>query len=299
MSIDAGHIPILVDEIAALMPAGGDLTLVDCTAGRGGHLEMMLSHRPTARVIGMDVDADNLAFAEQRLGDFADRLTLHRANFADISESMDELSIERVDFILADLGISSNQLDDAQRGLSFDRDGPLDMRLDDRLKYSAADIVNSWPEGKLADLFWLHAQEKHSRKIAKRICQARRQTRIASTQTLVRVIESTVPAANPRKIHPATRVFMALRMEVNQELAALETLLAEAPKHLGPGGRLAIISFHSGEDRIVKSAYRELAREGKCQILTKKPVAPSEAECVANPRSRSAKLRVMEILADP
>ncbi len=302
MSVDPGHIPILVDEIAAYLPTHDGAILVDCTAGRGGHIGMMLDRCPSARVIGIDVDADNLVFVKERHAAHADRLTLHRSNFADLPTAFESLGIEKADFILADLGISSSQLDDAERGLSFDREGPLDMRLDDRLKLNAADIVNAWPEGKLADLFWNLAQEKHSRKIAKRIVQARRQMRINSTMALARVVASTVPGGGGhKKIHPATRVFMALRMEVNQELAALETLLATAPQHLRPGGRLAIISFHSGEDRLVKSAYKEAAREGKCRILTKKPLAPSEAECAANPRSRSAKLRVMEseLLADP
>lgn len=301
MSDAAGHIPVLKDEIAGYLPEGDGLTLVDCTAGRGGHVEMMLEARPTARVIACDVDAGNLEFVGQRCRDHADRLTLVRANFAQIKEELAALDIDGVDFLLADLGISSSQLDDAERGLSFDREGPLDMRLDDRLRVTAADIVNSWPEGRLSDLFWNLAQEKHSRKIAKRICQARRQARINSTAGLSRIIESTSHPSGPRgagRIHPATRVFMALRMEVNDEIGSLEKLLKNAPSILRPGGRFAIISFHSGEDRLVKTEYREMARAGTCQILTKKPMMASDGECAENPRSRSAKLRVAEKLPD-
>jgi 16S rRNA (cytosine1402-N4)-methyltransferase len=203
--------------------------------------------------------------------------------------------VAQVDVIFADLGVSTDQLLDASRGLTFSEDGPLDMRLDDRLNRTAADLVNSASEGELSDLIYYNSQEHFSRRIAKRICEARRNGRIRTTQQLVRIVCSAVgvsPDWRREKIHPATRTFLALRMAVNDEVGNLETLLKVAPRRLKSGGRFAVISFHSGEDRLVKQDFLDRKRAALYEIETKKPVRPSSEEMERNARSRSAKLRV-------
>lgn len=294
---DVGHVPVLADEIEQLLLERAPKTLVDCTLGRAGHAERLLTASPELRLIGLDVDDANLAFARTRLAPFADRITLRHADFSTLRAELAELGVKKVDAILADLGVSSNQIADPLRGLSFDADGPLDMRLDSRLKSTAADLINSLSEGELSDIFWQNAEERQSRKIAKRLCAVRRQGRINSTVQLARLVAVAVgenPESHRSKIHPATRVFMALRMAVNEELNSLRALLAQAPELLADAGRIAIISFHSGEDRLVKESFRAEAKSGGYRILTKKPMISGEAERAANPRSRSAKLRVAE-----
>ena len=269
--------------------------VVDCTLGRGGHSQMLLSTSPSVTIIGLDLDKDNLEAAGQRLAQFGVRKRLEQANFAEISTVLGRLGVQKVDGILADLGVSSNQIANPDRGLSFEVDGPLDMRLDRRMKTTAADLVNSLGEGELSDLLYFQSQERHSRKIAKRICQVRRQGRINSTVMLARLVASAVGEnPHPGRIHPATRTFMALRMSVNRELSSLEGLLAGAAEVLAPGGRIAIISFHSGEDRIVKDDFKARSAAGVYRLLTKKPIVAGDAERETNPRSRSAKLRVAE-----
>ncbi|MCB9863645.1 MAG: 16S rRNA (cytosine(1402)-N(4))-methyltransferase RsmH [Phycisphaerales bacterium] len=283
-----------------MLLANAPRTLVDCTLGRAGHAERLLELAPALKLIGLDVDEDNLAFARERLARFDDRITLRHADFAQLGAELAAIGLEKVDGILADLGISSNQISDPLRGLSFDNDGPLDMRLDRRQKTTAADLINSLGEGELSDLLWFNAEERHSRKIAKRLCAARRQGRINSTVLLARLVAAAVgenPDAHRSKTHPATKTFMALRMAVNSELDSLKSLLSSAPSLLAPNGRIAIISFHSGEDRLVKESFRDLAKQGRYRILTKKPMISGEAERVANPRCRSAKLRVAELSA--
>lgn len=294
-----GHVPVLADDIESYLLENNPKIIVDCTLGRGGHAERILTESATVRVIGLDVDDGNLSFASNRLASFGDRFTARQANFVEIAKVLADLGIPPVDGILADLGISSNQLDDPMRGLSFDADGPLDMRLDPRQKTTAADLINTMSEGEISDMLWLNAQERQSRRIAKRICQVRHQGRINSTVLLARLVAAaTGQHAGRQKIHPATRTFMALRMAVNRELASLTQLLQIAPDCLSPGGRIAIISFHSGEDRIVKERFRDEAAAGRYRILTKKPIVSDEAERIGNPRSRSAKLRVAERAAD-
>lgn len=297
---DAGHVPVLTQEIEILLLANSPGTLVDCTLGRAGHAERLLTLAPDLKLIGLDVDEDNLAFARDRLAPFADRITLRHADFAQLGAELAAIGIDKVDGILADLGVSSNQISDPLRGLSFDYDGPLDMRLDRRQKTTAADLINSLAEGELSDMLWQNAEERHSRKIAKRLCAARRQGRINSTVLLARLVSAALgenPDAHRSKMHPATKTFMALRMAVNCELDSLKSLLASAPSLLAQGGRIAVISFHSGEDRLVKENFRGLAKEDRYRILTKKPMISGEAERVANPRCRSAKLRVAELSA--
>jgi len=253
---------------------------------------------PTGRLICLDVDEDNLSRARDALE--AARTAggapfqCYRANFAALDEVLQAAGVEQVDVILADLGLSTDQMLDASRGLTFAEDGPLDMRLDATLKTTAADLVNRLGEAELADLLWVNSQERFSRRIAKRICQARHEGRITRTSDLVRIVCSALGQTGEShryKIHPATRTFLALRMAVNRELENLRVLLAAAPRRLRAGGRLAVISFHSGEDRLVKQDLLDRRGEGVYEISTKKPVHASSEEIQRNPRSRSAKLR--------
>ncbi len=272
--------------------------LVDCTLGLAGHTRMLLDANPSLSVIGLDVDEDNLATAKGRLEPYGDRVRFVRANFADISQAVADMGDAKIGGILADLGLSSSQIDSVGRGFSFETDGPLDMRMDQRLTTTAADLLNTLSEGELADLLYLQSQERHSRRIAKRICQVRRQGRLNSTVMLARLVAAAVgenPASHRSRIHPATRTFMALRMWVNRETESLRALLHQAPLLLAPQGRVAIISFHSGEDRLVKEDFRSKSREGVYRLLTKKPLVAERAEQKVNPRSRSAKMRVAEL----
>jgi 16S rRNA (cytosine1402-N4)-methyltransferase len=299
---DIPHLPVLPDEVIQALVRPGVDVVVDVTVGLGGHAHRILQALPTLRLIGLDVDPANLQAAGTYLAAFSDRVQLVRANFTELGDILVGLGSPPVGAVLADLGVSSNQISDPSKGLSFDVDGPLDMRLDDRQKTTAADLVNGLSEGELADLLYFQSQESGSRRISKRICQARRHGRINSTVQLARLVASALgqdPDARRGRIHPATRTFMALRMAVNHELDSLRQFLALAPDVLQPGGRLAVISFHSGEDRIVKEDFRRRSAGGVYQLLTKKPVTATAEEIERNPRSRSAKLRVAEKLAGP
>jgi 16S rRNA (cytosine1402-N4)-methyltransferase len=274
---------------------------VDVTVGHGGHAHLLTQAiGPSGRLIGLDVDNANLNRTRQLLEDtigtaVGPHLDLIRENFSELEDVLDALGVAHVDLILADLGVSTDQLLDASLGLSFSEDGPLDMRLDDRLKTTAADLVNRLSERDLSDLIWYNSQERYSRRVAKRICQVRREGRIKTTSQLVRIVCSALgvsPETHRAKIHPATRTFLALRIAVNDEIQSLKTLLNAAANRLGPGGRIAVISFHSGEDRIVKRDFLDRRRSGAYEILTKKPINPTRVEVRRNPRSRSAKLRV-------
>lgn len=296
MSPDFEHAPVLPGEVVEHL-GGRAGVIIDCTIGLGGHAMALLESHPDVRILGLDVDEANLAMAGERLAPFAERVRLVRENFAEIEKVAVKLGLTGASGVLADLGISSNQIADPARGLSFDVDGPLDMRLDSRLKMTAADLVNTLGEGELSDLFYFQSQERHSRRIAKRICEVRRQGRINSTVQLARLVAAAVgenPDSHRSKIHPATRTFQALRMAVNHETENLERLLETAPHVLRANGRLAIISFHSVEDKLVKEDFRARAAAGQFRLLTKKPVAPGDDEIAANPRCRSAKLRVAE-----
>lgn len=303
----------LLEHLA--LPEGG--IVVDATVGLGGHAVRLLDKvGKEGRLIGLDIDEANLKTAQERLAPSADRVILQRRNFNELRAVLNELSIPGVHAIVADLGVSSNQLLDPGRGLTFTEDGPLDMRLDDRLSTSASDLVNRLSERELADLFYYNAQERFSRRIAKRICQARRNARIRRTAELARIVCSAVgadPHSHKSKIHPATRVFLALRMAVNDEIGRLESLLEQAPECLIPpsgqagtadesdagtdGGRIAVISFHSVEDGAVKRDFRTRDAAGQYRICTKKPITPDTEEVRDNPRARSAKLRVAQRVA--
>ncbi len=297
------HEPVLVDEILRLTgPQPGQIVL-DGTVGLGGHARAILPRiLPGGRYLGLDLDEAMLSAARAALAEFGSAVELVRSNYAAFADVLASLNLERVDLVLLDLGVNSAQLADGQRGFSFDREGPLDMRYDAGQRQQAADLINSLSEGELADLFYHFAQETNSRKIAKRICQMRHHARIATTRALAAAVESAVGAAGldsrRRGMHPATRVFQALRIAVNHELENLERVLPAIAQRLRPGGRLAVISFHSLEDGIVKRFVREAQKSGTLFDVTKRPVVAEARERERNPRSRSAKLRVAQRVED-
>jgi 16S rRNA (cytosine1402-N4)-methyltransferase len=293
-----GHVPVLADAVVELLaPERGGL-MVDCTVGLGGHARMLLERAPeTARLIGIDVDEANLQQAREHLAGFGDRVRLFQANFSQLMTVLDEAGEAPADAVLADLGVASTQLDDARRGLSFQEEGPLDMRLDPRLDETAEGLINRLDERELADLIYEYGQERYSRRVARAIAQQRKKDRIATTRQLAEIVQRALPRparSTRRGVHPATRTFQALRIAVNDELGVLQTLLDSLPAALAPGGRAAIISFHSLEDRPVKHTFNRLAKEGYVRVLTKKPIGPEPDEVARNPRSRSAKLRAIE-----
>jgi 16S rRNA (cytosine1402-N4)-methyltransferase len=294
---DSGHDPVLLNEILDhLSPAPGGV-IVDCTLGRAGHASAIAQKiGPGGTLIGLDADPRNLAFAQQRLAAAPCQVRLFHANFAELEEVLHTAAIPKVNGILADLGISTNQLFDEQYGLSFSQEMPLDMRLDPRLDENAADFLQKSREEDIANVLYELAQERYSRRIARKIVDARRISPITTTGRLAELVRSAIPTRGgaPQRIDPATRTFMALRMKVNRELENLEALLTQAPKFLQAGGRIAVISFHSMEDRIVKQAFRSAEQTGLLKNITKKPLTPTDSEEARNPRSRSAKLRVAE-----
>lgn len=299
------HTTVLAHEaVDALQPAPGK-NMVDATLGGGGHSELML--QAGAEVWGIDQDPAARRAAKRRLAPYADRLHVLSGNFRNIAELLKDAP--QVDGLLADIGISSPQVDEAQRGFSFLAEGPLDMRMNPAAPRSAADIVNSAEEGELADILWQYGEERASRAIARRIVQQREKAPITTTTQLADIISSVLPRKG--KQHPATRSFQALRIAVNDELGALDALLESGLSLLASGGRMAIITFHSLEDRAVKRFFERVTRpeidrpewpeprpnpELAARLITRKPITPGEAELSANPRSRSAKLRVIEKL---
>ena len=291
-----GHEPVMPDEVLRFLDPQPGQIVVDCTLGRGGHSALIAERLgETGHLIGLDADSRNLEYATARLADAACRCDLVHANFAEIGRVLDHLAIEHVDGVLADLGVSTNQLLDASYGLGFgvSPDAPLDMRLDPDANLTAAEVVNRWPEKLIADTLYELAQERYSRRIARKIVERRREQPFKTVGELAELVRRCLPRPRPGRpaINPATRTFMALRMAVNGELDVLQTLLREVPKRLRPGGAFVVISFHSGEDRLVKQAFRDAASLGVLDVLTKRPLVASEAEVGRNPRSRSAKLR--------
>ncbi|MDH7489768.1 MAG: 16S rRNA (cytosine(1402)-N(4))-methyltransferase RsmH [Anaerolineae bacterium] len=301
------HTPVLLNEVVealAIRPFGW---YVDCTVGLGGHSQAILeASQPDGRLLGLDADARSLELARQRLAAFGNRAVLVHANFRDLERVARDHGVDTANGIVMDLGLSSWQLADSARGFSFHDIGGLDMRFDPSEGASAADLVNTLPEDELAALIWRYGEEPKARPIARAIVRARP---IATAGQLAEVIARAVRKRS--RIHPATRTFQALRIAVNRELESLEAALPQAVRLLAPGGRLAVISFHSLEDRIVKTFFRNESRDCVCtpgipqcicghcatlRMVTKKPVAPSPREVSANPRARSAKLRVAERL---
>jgi 16S rRNA (cytosine1402-N4)-methyltransferase len=290
------HVPVLVEQVRELLAVRPGEAVVDATVGLGGHAAVLaegLGKR--GLLIGLEVDPANLEICRRRLADLPCRVELVRENFVELPAVLASLSVERVDVLFADLGLCSAQLEDGARGFSFLHDGRLDMRMDPRLTTTAADLVNRLKERELADLLFYNAQEYSSRRIARRICEVRREGRIQSTRHLAEIVAGALgvdPESRREKIHPATKTFQALRIAVNDEIRCLERLLEFAPDILRSGGRFGVISFHSIEDKPVKLDFRRRRGEGLYRIETKRPVVADAAERKANPRSRSAKLRV-------
>ena len=305
----AYHVPVLAAQVVvALVPATGKV-IVDGTLGGGGHTELLLQNG--AQVVGFDQDPDAIAQASQRLQGYPGFRPVAR-NFADLDNGLDELGIGFVDGILLDLGVSSHQLDVAERGFSFRSAAPLDMRMNTNAAFTARDLVAEYTEEALTAVLRDYGEERYARNIARHIVRERQQEPIATTDRLADIVAGAVPAAYRHgRIHPATRTFQALRIAVNDELGALERVLERGWRRLVRGGRLAIISYHSLEDRLVKRAFQGLlgkctcppelpvcvcGKVGQLKLVNRKPVVPDDEEVAVNPRARSAKLRVAERL---
>ncbi len=310
MSQEAKHVSVLLHECIDNLNIRPDGVYLDGTLGLGGHSFEIASRLTTGRLIGIDRDPTAIERAGARLAPFGDRVSLVHGNFADAAEILSSLEIGGVDGMLFDLGVSSPQLDEVQRGFSYMGDAPLDMRMDSTESLSACELVNTWPEERLSRILWDYGEERYARRIARAITEARELRPIETTKELVQIIKSAMPAAALReKQHPAKRSFQAIRIAVNDELGAVARMMETAPDCLRPGGRLCVISFHSLEDRIVKQGIA--ARENGCtcpreapictcgfvrtlRSVSRKPILPSEEEIADNPRARSAKLRVAE-----
>ncbi|NLF12961.1 MAG: 16S rRNA (cytosine(1402)-N(4))-methyltransferase RsmH [Anaerolineaceae bacterium] len=304
------HVPVLYDEVLAGLKIRPGGSYLDGTLGAAGHAAGILqASSPDGTLLGLDADPEAVAFAQEMLRPFGDRARLRVANFRHVGAVARAEGLSDVDGILLDLGLSSRQLADAERGFSFSQEGPLDMRMDPNSRRTAASLVNSLPEEELADLLWRYGEEQRSRRIARAIVAARP---VTTTAQLAAIVARS--AGRGQKIHPATRTFQALRIAVNDELQALADTLPQARDLLRPGGRLAIISFHSLEDRIVKQFFQRESRDCICppelpvcacghtatlMRVNRKPIRPAEDEVARNPRSRSARLRIAERLPGP
>ena len=321
--METQHVPVMLEEVLKYLQPEPGGHYIDGTLGGGGHTEAILERSaPDGKVLGIDTDVEALARVRERLAESVSsgRLVLAQGNFAELARIVDEAGFVSIQAILLDLGFSSHQMDDAERGFSFSADGPLDMRLDQSQGMSAADVVNSAGEQELADLIWRYGEEKRSRQIARRIVRERSKGAITRTAQLARLAAAGVPYKHGA-IHPATKTFQALRIAVNHELEALEAVLPQMldvlsangrDGTLGKGaGRMVVISFHSLEDRLVKEFTRREAKDCICppqvpvcvcghkarlRLLTARPVIPTAQEVIANPRARSAKLRAAEIV---
>lgn len=301
------HQPVLYHEIIHFLKPISPGRYIDATVGAGGHAYGILEHSsPSGRLLALDRDPQALELAAQRLSHYGSRVSLVHSSFTRLAEETRKLGWESVNGILLDLGLSSMQIDTPERGFSFLSEGPLDMRFDPQQIRDAASLVNGLPEHELADLIWRYGEERHARRIARAICQARP---LRTTTELAEVIRRAV--GQRERIHPATRTFQALRIAVNEELQAIEAVLPQAVELLAPGGRLAVISFHSLEDRLIKQFFRRESSDCLCppeqpvctcghraviREITRRPVTPKEEEVQINPRARSARLRVAEKL---
>jgi 16S rRNA (cytosine1402-N4)-methyltransferase len=291
------HVPVFPAEIVELLRPRPGGRFLDATLGGGGHARLLLERiLPGGILVGLDRDPEVVERLRTEMSAYADSFRLRCSDFAELGAALDEAGIDRVDGILLDLGLSSLQLADPQRGFSFTAAGPLDMRFDRRSGPTAAELLAALSERELAELIYRYGEERASRRLARRIAERRRQAPLRTTTELAELAAGAVPRRRPgrRAIHPATRLFQALRIAVNDEMGSLERALAAGPPRLAPGGRMAVIAFHSLEDRAVKLRFRELARAGRYRLVTRRPLRPGEAEVVRNPRSRSARLRVLE-----
>lgn len=315
MSETFTHRPVLLDECIENLKIRPDGVYLDGTLGRAGHSREIAKRLTTGRLICVDRDDAALEAAKERLADWMERVTLVHSNFDQVGDIVADLGLPGVDGMLFDLGVSSPQLDDGARGFSYMADAPLDMRMDRSEGLTAADVVNTWPQEELKRILFQYGEERYAPLIAAAIVRRRQERPIGTTLELVDVIKSAMPGkALKEKQHPAKRSFQAIRIAVNDELASVERMLKGAVPKLNRGGRLAVITFHSLEDRIVKSGLAEFAKGCTCppdfpvcvcgktpdvKLINKKPILPTEREVEENPRARSAKLRVAEKLKDP
>lgn len=290
------HVPVLLKEVIEILRPAPGKVFVDCTLGLGGHAgELLKRVEPGGRVIGMDLDPDNLELARQRLSAIGGRFELYHSNFAALPTILAQAGLERVDGVMADLGVASPQIDNPKRGFSYRQPGPLDMRMDPSRGRPASELVNAMSQKELAEALRDLGDEEDAEAIARGIVHRRQAEPIQTTQALVQIVcearHFTLQRAAGAKLHPAARTFQALRILVNRELANLQRLLTVLPDCLRAGGAAALISFHSGEDRLVKRALKEGLERGVYAKVSQEPVVAGEAETRANPRSRSAKLR--------
>lgn len=292
------HTPVMLKEILDYLNLGPGKTIVDATIGTGGHAQAILERIvPGGRLIGIDRDEESLSIARERLRDFSESCEFVYGNFIDIDTILKKLNIKKIDGILFDLGVSSFQLRDPERGFSFQSEGPLDMRLDRNSYISAYDLVNNLNEEEFSALLWNFGQERWHNRIARLLIKEREKHPIATTKELSDIVVKATPYRyryRHYRIHPATRTFQAVRIAVNRELETLEIAISKAVEFLNQTARICIISFHSLEDRVAKLSFRKLASEGKVNIITPKPLTPMQDEVIQNPLSRSAKLRVTE-----
>lgn len=291
------HEPVLADEVVSLLSIAAGGLYVDCTLGAGGHTQRLLA-AGAGRVIGIDRDAYALDLAAGVLGSDAGRVEFVHDDYRAVRRVLASRGVTEVDGMLADLGVSSMQLDDAARGFSFRQAGPLDMRMDRTRTASLADRLREVDEVALADVIWRYGEERRSRRVARAIVAARDRHELTDTLALASVVRRAAGGGTWQRIDPATRTFQALRIWVNGELEGLEAFFADAADLLAPGARLAVIAFHSLEDRAAKHTFRRLAAESpRVRVVTRRPVVPGEDECARNPRARSARLRVLEKVA--
>ncbi|MEJ2192279.1 MAG: 16S rRNA (cytosine(1402)-N(4))-methyltransferase RsmH [Nitrospirota bacterium] len=285
------HLPVMAEETLAFLDVREDGVYVDATVGPGGHSERILEHLGREGALYcLDRDEEALALARERLGD--GRCRFRKARFGEMGQVLREEGLREADGVLMDLGVSMLQMKAPERGMSFASDAPLDMRMDRSQALRAEDIVNSWSEKELADLIYTYGEETRSRRVARAIVQARKHKRLTTCRELTEVVSAVLPRRG--RTHPATRTFQALRMAVNDELGELERGLPQALALLKPGGRLAVIAYHSLEDRAVKNFMRREKEKGSLRVLTKKPVVARREEVLSNPSARSAKLRAAE-----
>ncbi len=295
MSAESHKSVLLAEVLEGLQPEKARF-VVDGTVGAGGHAEAMLERMPEgSELLGLDQDPAALKIAEETLKRFGTRVMLLNENYRDLLQILKTHTRRKADAMLLDLGVSSMQFDSAERGFSFQSDAPLDMRMNPASPLTAKMVINQYSEKQLLELLWTYGEERFARRIVRKILEARAIKKIETTKELAGIIASSVPASYRHgRIHPATRTFQALRIVVNDELGALNDFLKIAIETLAPGGRLAVISFHSLEDRLVKNAFRNFKASKLGQILTKKPIVAGDGEVSLNPRARSAKLRIME-----
>ena len=294
MNRSESHTPVLLDEVLQWLQIKPDGIYVDATLGAGGHSAAIAQRLTSGKLISLDQDERAIELARGNLKAWKDRVIFVKSRFSKIAEVAQELGIPKVDGVLADLGVSSMQLDQSARGFSFREAGPLDMRMDAEGELTADEIVNQWSEKEIADLLYREADEHDSRRIAKAIVRARP---LRDTAHLATTVAGARKQWGRQKLHPATKTFLALRIAVNREMEELGQFLSRTPATINPGGRWVVLSYHSREDRLVKHAFQEGERAGTLRVLTRHVIQPSEAEQANNPRSRSAKLRCAEILA--